>query len=707
MAAGPDSHGGASQEPTRIEPPPPSESSRATELEGGGSAGLREGATTEAAPSFRQPLASPPPGEGKGARAGSPSRLPGLPEPGQRLDDFDLLQILGEGAFGRVYLARQVSLGRQVALKVLANSGNEARTMASLEHDHIIRVFAETVRDNLRLLCMQYVPGTNLEGLLRFLARLGPPPSLLGKGAGGLGEVPPLPQPLPDAGRGTRTNWDGRVFLKAIDELSTQPAALEPAFLRDREFLGSCDFIEVVCWVGSRLAEALNYAHGQGILHRDVKPANILFNRYGRPMLADFSLACASHPTGESQVFGGTLAYMSPQHLDAFISRDHSSRQAVDQRSDLYSLGVVLFEFLTGRLPFPRRSGQMGGSAVATLAAERRSQNPSPRLENPAVPDVLDRAIRRCLEPEPESRYQTAGELAQALEGCRQLRQVEKDLPAAGPVTRAALNRPFLVLILLALLPNILGSTVNISYNSLRIVNDLETPQQILFTWLLIGYNAVTYAACLAIACWLLAPIIRTWKELHGVPKQAPPPLPSPPEGEGKGGGAGLGPVTKMRRRALTLPLWAAGLSCLGWLPGGVFFPLALQIKGPITKEIFEHFLFSFSISGLIAVTYSGLAVQWVVLRALYPKLWVDGSSFRQAARAELTSLDGRLKALQILAGLIPLAGAIMILSVGPDNFSLWFRLLATALIGLGMAGFALGLLIGSRIQQTLSALVG
>jgi hypothetical protein len=72
-----------------------------------------------------------------------------------------------------------------------------------------------------------------------------------------------------------------------------------------------------------------------------------------------------------------------------------------------------------------------------------------------------------------------------------------------------------------------------------------------------------------------------------------------------------------------------------------------------------------------------------------------------------LTSLDGRLKALQILAGLIPLAGAIMILSVGPDNFSLWFRLLATALIGLGMAGFALGLLIGSRIQQTLSALVG
>src|SRR5207245_11672213 len=238
MAAGPDSHSGASQEPTRIEPSQPSESSRATELEGGGSAGLREGATTEAAPSFRQPLASPPPGEGKGARAGSPSRLPGLPEPGQRLDDFDLLQILGEGAFGRVYVARQVSLGRQVALKVLANSGNEARTMASLEHDHIIRVFAETVRDNLRLLCMQYVPGTNLDAIVRLLA-----------------------QSLPAAERPTRLMWDGCAFLSAIDELSPQAAPLEPASLRDREFLSSCDFIEVVCWIGSRLAEALDHAH--------------------------------------------------------------------------------------------------------------------------------------------------------------------------------------------------------------------------------------------------------------------------------------------------------------------------------------------------------------------------------------------------------------------------------------------------------------
>ncbi|HEV2949951.1 MAG TPA: serine/threonine-protein kinase, partial [Gemmataceae bacterium] len=534
---------------------------------------------------------------------------------------------------------------------------------------------------------------------------------------------------------------DGRAFLRAIDELSTQPAPLEPALLRDREFLSACDFVEVVCWIGGRLAEALDHAHRQGVLHRDIKPANILFNGYGRPMLADFSLACPSLPqpgSSDSQAFGGTLSYMAAEHLDAFLSRDRAARLAVDERSDLYSLGIVLFEFLTGRLPHSAGKDESGLKKIMTLSAERRLSVPSARQENPEVPEVLDRVIRRCLDPQPERRYQKAADLAQALEGCRQLRQVQKELPAGGLITRLAMSHPFIILILLALLPNILGSVVNISYNSVQIVGALEASQRQTFNHLLIGYNAVTYTICLAVAFWLLVPLIRAWKELQSKakseilnPKSETNPKFEVAATDGTRKEHGLESVldpgairgsfrfqisnfgfrisdlAAMRRRVLALPLWAAGLSCIGWLPGGVLFPLLIHLTaGPISSKVFSHFLFSFTISGLIALTYSGLAVQWIVVRVLYPRLWMDGSRFRETARQELTSLDRRLRVWQFLAGIIPLAGAALMVSVGPEEFSLGFRILAVALIALGMAGLGLGLLIGSRIQQILTALV-
>lgn len=640
MKTGPSQSG--SQEPTRTEAPP-SQSPGRTEALSDDSSHSGEASATDVAPPFRPMMA-----EGKRP---SLSGLSGLPDPGQCWDDFELLQILGEGAFGRVYLAKQISLGRHVALKVVANRGSEARTLASLEHDHIIRVFAETVRDDLRLLCMQYVPGANLDAILRLL--------------------------------GSRW-WNGSDFLSAIDELSTQPATLEPALLRDRELLGSSDFVEVVCWVGGRLAEAVDHAHRQGVLHRDIKPANILFNCYGRPLLADFSLACPSLPesNSDSQAFGGTLSYMAPEHLDAFLTRDRSVRQAVDERSDIYSLGVVLFEFLTSQLPPSKSKDESGLKKIISLAAERRSSVPSARQENHEVPEVVDRSIRRCLAPEPERRYQKATELAQALEGCRQLRQVEKQMPAAGLMTRLARKHPFLIVILLAVLPNILGSMVNISYNAAQIVGALEPSQKQMFYRLLIGYNAVTYPICVGIACWVLVPVVRAWKEMR------------------------FFDLAPMRRRALAFPLWTAALSCLGWLPGGLLFPLFIDLAaGPISARVFGHFLFSFTISGLIALTYSGLAVQWVVLRVLYPRLWMDGSGYRETARQELTSIDRRLRAWQFLAALIPLAGAALILTVGPEELGLWFRILAIALIGVGMGGLGFGFLIGSRIQQILAAL--
>src|SRR5438105_5445421 len=122
--------------------------------------GMAQAGSTIRAPTFRAPAEGVP-----------ANQAPAFPAPGQRIDDFELLRMLGEGAFGKVFLARQISLDRQVALKVTANWGNEARTLASLEHDCIVHVFSEMVdrQSNLRLMCMQYVPGTTLQEIIRGL----------------------------------------------------------------------------------------------------------------------------------------------------------------------------------------------------------------------------------------------------------------------------------------------------------------------------------------------------------------------------------------------------------------------------------------------------------------------------------------------------------------------------------------------------------
>jgi serine/threonine protein kinase len=627
----------------------------------GASAGRRPAESLDTAtgdaPPFRSPLTTAT--HAPGVQPFAP------PAPGQRLDDFEILRELGAGSFATVFLARQISLDRHVALKVSANRGSEARTLASLEHDHIVQVFSEVVlpdRD-LRVLCMQYVPGLTLARVIRALRQRDP------------------------------RRWSGRAILEILDALSTEPAALDPAALHDRELLDGCDFWQAVCWIGARLAEALAYAHRQGVLHRDIKPANILVNRYGRPLLADFNIALDAHqlsgPGGA--MFGGTLGYMSPEHLDAFNPADPTPAAAVDERADVYALGVVLFELLTGRLPFGQEvRGLEIAEAVRGLAAERRSGVPWLRPERPEAPEVLERVVRRCLEADPRDRYQMATELAQALEGCRELRRIDKELPAGGVLTRFSVRHPFWALSVLTLLPHVLGSAVNITYNTLWIVDGLTPAQQACFGRLVLGYNAVIYTGCLWLLYRLIAPVFRGWRRLLNA------------------GPMTAAEATALRRHALTLPLWAVVLSCAGWLPGGILFPLGLSVLSePVSVRESAHFLVSFTISGLIALTYSYFAVQFVVLRVLYPRMWTDAQGLRQHTRTELASLDRRLRLFQFLAGLIPLAGAVLLVSVAPEQFTLTFRLLVTALIALGTAGFGLALVASSRLTQTLTALVG
>ncbi len=144
-------------------------------------------------------------------------RRPPAPAPGEEIDDFEIVRMLGRGAFGHVYLARQLSLDREVALKVSANRGSEGRTMARLEHAHIVQVYSEKVDEatDQRLLCMQLVPGIGLEKII-----------------GSIGMQMSVLQSLETSLAGETSSppsWRGSDVLAIIDTNATMPTALDPA----------------------------------------------------------------------------------------------------------------------------------------------------------------------------------------------------------------------------------------------------------------------------------------------------------------------------------------------------------------------------------------------------------------------------------------------------------------------------------------------
>ena len=172
-------------------------------------------------------------------------------------------------------------------------------------------------------------------------------------------------------------------------------------------------YTETVCWIGAQLADALAHAHAQGFIHNDLKPANVLLTDEGRPMLLDFGVAeeVALRATAPVARIGGTLPFMAPEHLAAIDSGKFES----DHRSDLYGLGIILFEMLTGQHPFRLPTGETKAE-VPKMLVERRAGPPSVRALNPEVSPGLEAIVRKCLEPDPARRYQSASDIREDLD---------------------------------------------------------------------------------------------------------------------------------------------------------------------------------------------------------------------------------------------------------------------------------------------------
>jgi serine/threonine protein kinase len=308
-----------------------------------------------------------------------------LPQVGDQFLDYRLLAELGAGAYGRAFLAERA--GRRVALKVGPALG--AETLTRLNHPNIVPVEEVFHVGSFRGVVMPYLGGLTLAHVLKAITDL-PEPPIRGVAlfAASRSELPPGEAPSADA-------------------------ALRPA-------LEAVYYADAVLWLAAQIADGLGHAHSHGVLHLDLKPANILFTASGRPMLLDF------HPAGGlSEPAGGTLPYMAPEQIDAF----RGEARAVDARTDLFALGVMLFQFFASRMPYqgPTDATQ---EALAAGLAERLQPPPDPTAMNRAVPPLAAAVVRRLLAPDPAERFSDAAALIAELR--RTLRDTPLPVPAGA-----------------------------------------------------------------------------------------------------------------------------------------------------------------------------------------------------------------------------------------------------------------------------------
>ncbi len=327
------------------------------------------------------------------------------------------------------------------------DAGDEPQTLAQLNHPHIVRVYDQHLLPDrgLRLLYMQYVAGGTLQAVLEAVH-----------------QTPPAER-------------SGRTLLGAVDRAVEQRGEAPPAESALRERLAVRTWPETVCWLGVCLAEALDYAHRRGVLHRDVKPANVLLTAEGSPKLADFnvSFSCKLDGANPAAFFGGSLAYMSPEQLEAFNPACTREAGDLDGRSDLYSLSILLWELLTGRRPFHDDGmGDDWGSTLARVTEQRRKGVDAAEIAALPTrrPPGLDQVLLSGLEPDLERRPQSGAVLARELKLCLHPRAHDLLRPPEGGWRAFVRRHGFWVVLSAALAPNILAALFNLAYDRAEII---------------------------------------------------------------------------------------------------------------------------------------------------------------------------------------------------------------------------------------------
>ena len=578
--------------------------------------------------------------------------------PGETIDDFELLLRLGRGAFATVFLARQKSMQRLVALKVSADKGTEPQTLAQLDHENIIRVYDQRLLPDgsARLLYMQYAAGGTMAEVIHRMQAI----------------------PLSD--------WNGQNYLRAIDAELDNHGETRPTESTIRRQIAEMSWPQLVCWMGNQLARALHYAHRAGVLHRDIKPANVLITSEGVPKLADFNISFGSTLAGASadESMGGSLAYMSPEHLEACNPNHPCTAAEMDGRSDLFSLGIVLCELLTGRRPFDEGGHHVPHlQRLATMTAGRRTGLTDAYLRSLCLTEDcgLGEVFRRCLAPYPEARFPSGMALANALDLCQQPEARQLLCDDVTGWKRIVRRWPLTSIIAMTVIPNMIGAIFNFLYNHAEIQASMPTAEPT-FMRIMSIINMITFPTGILSASWLAGSVTRATRtdeqsRLSAAELQA------------------------RRRRCLQLGNVAAFVGLTLWVIAAPAYPILLHLlRGEVPATIYVHFVASLTLCGLIAAAYPFFGVSLLAVRCLYPSL-VHWDTMSKEELPALKQLARNLWIHLILAASVPMLSVMILALSGLDR-----RFALVALAAGGTIGFATAVTAFRLVQQDLQVLI-
>jgi serine/threonine protein kinase len=576
---------------------------------------------------------------------------------GEQIDDFLLIQLLGKGAFASVYLAQQVSMQRLVALKISRGNREESQSLARFDHTNIVRVFdqRDLTNQNIHLLYMQFQPGGTLADVVKLVR-----------------SSPSFPT--------------GALILESIDHNLNRTSQSIPEGASNRVWLASASWPAIVASIGMQLADALQEAHHQGVLHRDVKPANVLLSAEGTPKLADFNVSFAGSAgrAGAAASFGGSIGYMAPEHLKAIGARSSLAVVKVEEAADIYSLAVLLWELWQGRRPFVDSGPAPSWSvAISHQIAARSVDFIEPKREGGASERVLENVLRSALAYRPEDRPADGATLASKLKLALHPEAASLFDFSADPLRWKLLNlSPWILATFVILTPNLLGGLLNFLYNNFQVMHTDEMRAGLCKVSWYVNLTFFPFGAALIV--YFALSVIRAVKAVQKSEAVSP----------------------KDITATLTLGHRSAVIGGSLWLLGGVTFPIALSFMFPdFTMAQAVHLVISSLVCGGIAMAYPFFGIAIVASWIYYP-CFVRGS-MQDAQFNERRKRMMRLSEVYLLiSAIIPMLGAILLISNESSSRAFTLAAVGAGLVGLLVSTMAHRVVASawSRMSEVLSS---